>query len=163
MTEKDEEKTPRIGDVRTAVYDGTTWRTIEPITPSMSPTYTTGGGTGVYTTTAPHTSGTYTYPGTTSPSSLPPLHFPALDKDETIVIDDELPSREQFVFNTFMKHKYSIKSCDCGFLLPYAPTDAAQAYFTHLAQVAVESCDKWDELVNLGTDDENDDEDMQSL
>jgi hypothetical protein len=159
MTEKDEEKTPRIGDVATFVYDGAVWKSIEP-------TKSTTTGAGIVTMTVPHTSGTYTYPGTTFASPpMPPLYFPKLhENDEIIVIDGELPSREQFVTKALMNHRYVAPwNCMCELTFPHDAPRAAEEYFAHLAKVSLESADEWDELINLGTDDDDDDEDMHSL
>lgn len=159
MTEKDEEKTYRAGDIETFVYDGAKWTSVSP------PALTTGAKGAYYgttTITVPHTSGTYTYPGTTSTPPMPPLYFPKLhEEDETIVIDGELPSREQFVTNALMRHRYAAPwSCMCELTFPHDAERAAQEYFAHLAQVSLEAADEWDELINSGTDDEDDDESM---
>lgn len=169
MTEKDEEKTYRAGDVAMFIYDGAIWKSIEPTKPmTTSSTHTvtsTGTGGGTRIVTVPHTSGTYTYPSTTSTPPMPPLYFPKLhENDEIIVlIDDELPSREQFVTKALMNHRYVAPwNCMCELTFPHDAPRAAEEYFAHLAKVSLESADEWDELINLGTDDD-DDEDMHSL
>jgi hypothetical protein len=152
------------GSLTTYIYNGTSWVEISPsvsttitsasgssITTSSSSsstggTYTTGtgglygaGGTGYTTTTVP-----YVY----SPSDTTPTKNPFDEEFEKT----DIPNRDVYVAREIFNHsKASVFSgpatCNCG-----VRYEGAGGYTIHIANVAIEAADKWDQLIMDGND-----------